>query len=391
MNLLPRNRVTLLFILVAGAASLFGGFVTMAPNRLISGAPLTLWQVSDRPISIAILLLGGALLGSAFLPSAKPIHLAVLAIASGLLVLLFLLAGHGATALMAGARPATRIALGSTFWIATFCLAMIITDALQRLEAGPMARFLVIIVLVLPFAALAMGGAFDQLSILREYTMRHGAFGAAVTRHLMLVLASVSLALAIGVPLGVFVARKPGYNGAIFGTLNLLQTIPSVALFGLLIMPLAALAAAIPPLGAWGIAGIGAAPAIVALVLYSLLPVARSTQAGIVAIDPAIADAARGMGLTTAQIFWRIEIPLGMPHLLAGLRIVLVQAIGLAAVAALIGAGGLGTFIFQGIGQYATDLVLLGALPIIFLALTVDFAVTATLQILEGKRSHDRA
>jgi osmoprotectant transport system permease protein len=201
----------------------------------------------------------------------------------------------------------------------------------------------------------------------------------------VLVLAAVSLALAIGVPLGVLVARKPGYNGAVFSMLNLLQTIPSVALFGLLIMPLAALATAIPPLGAWGIGGIGATPAIVALVLYSLLPVARSTQAGIAAIDPAIADAAQGMGLTTAQIFWRIEVPLGMPHLLAGLRIVVVQAIGLAAVAALIGAGGLGTFIFQGIGQYATDLVLLGALPIILLALAADFAVTVAAHLLEGK------
>ena len=152
----------------------------------------------------------------------------------------------------------------------------------------------------------------------------------------------------------------------IFSALNLLQTIPSVALFGLLIAPLSAL----------GLGGIGAPPAIIALVLYSLLPIARNTQAGITGIEPAVIDAARAMGMTRGQILWRIELPLGMPVFLAGLRIVTVQAIGLTVVAALIGAGGLGSFVFQGIGQYAIDLVLLGALPTIFLALAADFVLS---------------
>jgi osmoprotectant transport system permease protein len=111
----------------------------------------------------------------------------------------------------------------------------------------------------------------------------------------------------------------------------------------------------------------------VALVLYALLPIARNTTAGISGVAPAIIDAARGMGMTRRQIFWRLELPLASPVLLAGLRIVLVQTIGLAVVAALIGAGGLGTFVFEGLGQYALDLVLLGALPAIFLALAADF------------------
>jgi osmoprotectant transport system permease protein len=108
-------------------------------------------------------------------------------------------------------------------------------------------------------------------------------------------------------------------------------------------------------------------------VLYSLLPVVRNTEAGICGVDPGVIDAARGMGLTPTQILWRIELPLGMPVFLAGLRIVTVQAIGLTVVAALIGAGGLGSFVFEGLGQYAADLVLLGALPAIGLALAADF------------------
>ena len=155
--------------------------------------------------------------------------------------------------------------------------------------------------------------------------------------------------------------------------MNLLQTVPSIALFGLLMVPLSALATGAPALGALGIGGVGPAPAIIALILYALLPVARSTLAGLAAVPPAAVDAARGMGMTARQVFWQVEVPLALPVLLAGLRIVTVQTIGLAVVAALIGAGGLGSFVFEGLGQFATDLVLLGAVPAILLALSVDF------------------
>jgi osmoprotectant transport system permease protein len=169
--------------------------------------------------------------------------------------------------------------------------------------------------------------------------------------------------------------------------LNLLQTVPSIALFGLLLVPLSMLAATLPSLAALGIGGIGVAPAIIALVLYALLPVVRSTVAGLSCVDRAVIDAARGMGMTRRQRFWQIELPLGAPVLLAGLRIVLVQAIGLAVVAALIGAGGLGSFVFQGLGQYAADLVLLGALPAIGLALVADFLLQSAIALLARRHA----
>ena len=147
-------------------------------------------------------------------------------------------------------------------------------------------------------------------------------------------------------------------------------------------MPLSALAVAVPSLARLGIGGIGMAPALIALVLYALLPVVRSTVAGIGGVDSAVVDAARGMGMTRRQRFWRVELPLAAPVLLAGLRIVTVQAIGLAVVAALIGAGGLGSFVFEGLGQYAADLVLLGALPAIGLALAADFLLQSATALL---------
>src|SRR5205814_9043474 len=173
-------------------------------------------------------------------------------------------------------------------------------------------------------------------------------------------------------PLGVAAARRPQIQGPLFAVLNLLQTVPSVALFGLLIVPLSALATAVPPLAAIGVGGIGPAPAIIALILYALLPVVRNSMAGIAGVDAGVIEAGRGMGMTPRQLFWRVELPLAAPVLLAGLRIVTVQAIGLAVIAALIGAGGLGSFVFEGLGQYAGDLILLGALPTIGLALAAD-------------------
>ena len=147
------------------------------------------------------------------------------------------------------------------------------------------------------------------------------------------------------------------------GVLNVVQTIPSIALFGILMAPLAAI----------GLGGSCAAPAVVALFLYSLLPIVGNTVVGLARVEPAVVDAAHGMGMTPAQTLLRVELPLALPAIVAGVRIVLVQNIGLVTIAALIGGGGLGAFVFQGIGQTAIDLVLLGALP------TVAFAFAAAV------------
>jgi osmoprotectant transport system permease protein len=253
---------------------------------------------------------------------------------------------------------------------------------LQRLHAGPVLKTAAVVAITGGAAALALAGAFNDLSVAREYATRHALFAAALTRHVALVAGSVGPAIAIGFPLGALAARRQHLQGPLFAVLNLLQTVPSIALFGLLIAPLSALAAALPWLAALGVGGIGPAPAIIALVLYALLPIVRNTTIGLAGIDPAVVDAAIGMGLTQWQIFWRVALPLALPVLVAGLRIVIVQTIGLAVVAALIGAGGLGTFVFEGLGQYAIDLVLLGALPAIFMALAADFVLQMVSALL---------
>ncbi|MEH2116510.1 ABC transporter permease [Nostoc sp.] len=180
--------------------------------------------------------------------------------------------------------------------------------------------------------------------------------------HLFLVGIAIGIAILVGIPLGILITRKTYLRQPILGIANVLQTIPSLALFGLLIP--------VPIIG-----GIGAVPAIVALTVYSLLPIIRNTYTGITSVDPAIREAGRGMGMTDRQLLLQVEIPLAMGIILAGVRVATVIAIGIATIAAAIGAGGLGVFIFRGISVVNDQLILAGAVPAAVIALLADFAI----------------
>jgi osmoprotectant transport system permease protein len=379
------NHVLPVLVVVAAVAVAILGFVTVAPNRLISGRAVALWLAADPGLSVAVALLGAVLLAAACVSPRRAVHRATIVIAAALVLLILAAAGRAAATLMTSAPPAMRVSLGAGFWVLLGAAGLAVLDGLQRARAGIVAQLATALVIAAGFAAMAEAGLFDALSLAREYRTRQDLFAAALTRHVVLVAAAIGPAVLIGFPLGVAAVRRPGWQGSLFAVLNLLQTVPSIALFGLLLVPLSALATAVPSLARLGIGGIGMAPALIALVLYALLPVVRSTVAGIGGVDAAIVDAARGMGMTRRQRFWRVELPLAMPVLLAGLRIVTVQAIGLAVVAALIGAGGLGSFVFEGLGQYAADLVLLGALPAIGLALAADFLLQSATVLLRRR------
>lgn len=384
LDLAIENPVVLTLGVAGGIAVAATGFVSLAPNRLVSGRPLALWAVGGDASSATIAMLIAATIVLSFLSPTKAINWIVAALGVSLLLLVLLAAGHAAALLTAGAGPAARVSLGAAFWILLFCGALTIVDALQRLQCGPLARLMIAVLICAAIAAMADTGLFDSLSILREYQNKRDTFAAEIGRHCTLVLGALAPALVLGIPIGVLALGSPRLRGSIFTILNILQTIPSLALFGLLIAPLSFLADEVPVLGSIGVRGIGVAPAIIALVLYALLPVVRNTYAGLAGVDPAVIETAKGMGLTRQQIFRKVELPLALPVLLAGLRIVLVQSIGLAVVAALIGAGGLGTFVFQGLGQDAADLVLLGAIPAILLALAADLLLQTVIALVRG-------
>ncbi len=187
--------------------------------------------------------------------------------------------------------------------------------------------------------------------------------------HLLLVGVSIGIATLVGIPLGILITRKTNLRQPILGIANILQTIPSLALFGFLI--------SVPIIG-----GIGAKTAIIALTLYSLLPIIRNTYTGIISVDPAIREAGRGMGMTDKQLLLQVEIPLALGVILAGVRVATVIAIGVATIAAAIGAGGLGVFVFRGIAMVNNDLILAGAVPAALLAILADWAIALVEQRL---------
>ncbi len=377
---LVANRVLLTLVIAAILGAALLSFVAMAPNRLVSGEPVNL-IVALRPWQwITLVLLAVVLALCAFTrPFSSPgAHYLTLIAAPLWLVLVLYGLGDYATRTLQEASASARVSQGAAFWILIFCPVLMMLDAFQRLHTHLGLRGLYTLILVVIVAALFVSGHLDGLAIMHEYANNRDQFADEFIAHLRLVASALGPALAIGLPLGLLAHRRAGTRGALFGILNFFQTIPSIALFALLVAPLAAVSEAFPLLREFGIKGIGATPAIIALIMYALLPIVRNTYAGFDGVAATTLEAARGMGMTSTQILWRVEIPLALPVILAGLRIVTVQAIGLTVVAALIGAGGLGAFIFQGLGQYAIDLVLLGAIPTIALAVVADFL----LQIL---------
>ncbi len=295
------------------------------------------------------------------------------------------LAGADATSFAATATsPSARTSLGAAFWVLVAVALLMASDTSQRLRLSAPGALVAAILALGPLAALLASGALGDLSLLREYAAQRDQFAAALLRHIVIVAAALIPTVLVGLPLGIVAQRRAGLRRALFPVLNIIQTIPSIALFGLLIGPLSGLAALVPALASVGISGIGLAPAVVALVLYSLLPVVRNTVAGLDGVPPQIVEAASGMGMTETEAFWRIKLPLAAPVLLSGLRVTAVQAVGLAAVSALIGAGGLGAIMFQGLFANALDLVLLGALPVILLAVAIDMAFRVAASLVGG-------
>ena len=361
-------------------------FLRVAPNRLLSGEAVSLLQALHGPWWGVLALLLAILLASLLRPTRAVLWFQV-AGAVALLAGLLGLAGGYAGQLAQTDLPLTRTSLGGAFWTLLIVLWLMTVDALQRLQAGLAVRIAVLAtalgLLLLPL----LTGLCDALSIMKELANQSGVFGAAVLRHITIVLAALLPTLCLGVPLGWWVCKSARGRRALFPLLNIIQTIPSIALFGLLMAPLALLAAAFPALARAGISGVGMAPGVIALLLYSLLPVVHGTLAGLEQVPTAVREAARGMGMSQLQIFYRVELPLALPVLLAGIRTATNQAIGLAAVTALIGAGGLGAIMFEGLFSSAHDLVLLGVLPIVALAVLADTAFKVLINVTQGPQT----
>jgi osmoprotectant transport system permease protein len=371
----PRGLPVVVLAGVGLIAALAFPFFYLTPNRLLSGEPHSPHVVA---LAVAWLLLAA----SGTLP-VKGSRAAAALLAWVLVAGLPLLASMDARGLLATATPSARVPLGAGFWLMWVSASLLLLDRLSGVRRA--GRAVAWVSLLALFVAMGLGGVFDALALVREFHAQREPFMDALLTHLVLAATTLLLALLIGAPLGWWAWRARQTDGVVVGVLAFLQTVPSLALFALLIGPFAWMGRTWPSLGALGFGGTGAAPAVFALVLYALLPVVRYTVAGLGAVAADVREAARGLGMSRMQLLSRVQLPLGWPVLLAGLRIVAVQTIGLAAVATLIGAGGLGRFVFLGIGQGANDMVMLGTLAIIALALAVDLLFQAMLAFTERR------
>ncbi|CDX62646.1 putative transporter subunit: permease component of ABC superfamily [Mesorhizobium plurifarium] len=382
------DKLGIVIAAIVAYAALFAPFATFRANRIVPGQARSILEALPPTLGmllLAIVIVGGII---ALLKTPLIIRLAASIVA---LVALAILIGVAGAFLTPDGNTFARIAPASGFWLLIFAFTLLLADVLTRLNLSPWSRVGILMIAALAIAALLVSGLWDSLSILKEYASRADSFWAEASKHVTLALGSLAGAVIVGIPLGILCHRVETLRAGVLNVLNIIQTIPSIALFGLLIAPLGWVALHVPGAAAIGIRGIGTAPAFVALFLYSLLPVVANTVVGLAGVPRAANDAARGMGMTDRQRLLDVEFPLAFPVVLTGIRIVLVQNIGLATIAALIGGGGFGVFVFQGVGQTAMDLVLLGALPTVALAFAAAIILDAVIEMTATKRRVETA
>jgi len=322
----------------------------------------------DWILAFSIILGFSVLLAALFIPSGRVRRLIYAIAGSACIWISAALLVRGGARLPSGVAPRVSPAIG--FWgLPAASYILIIHSHIVRKRRE---KWIMGLVLLLPMVLIFSSGRGDSISVYREWTARRARFLNETLAHARLFVTAVLSATLIGIPLGILASRSRRYTTLVIGFVDTAQTIPSMALFGLLMAPLAALSRAYPAFRAMGIRGVGAAPALIALTLYALLPIVRNTVTGLASVPAASLDAGRGMGMSPRQLFYRVKWPTALPHVLTGLRTASVQGVGNTAVAALIGAGGLGIMIFQGLGQAAPDLILLGVLPLILMAFITD-------------------
>jgi osmoprotectant transport system permease protein len=360
-------------------------FVRVHPSRIADGIPRFLAQAD--PVAAAAIVLLWVFAGVAAvvrLDTRYRAHAAMLVsilVPGAALVTAAVIAGR-----LAGPDSIARVSVSTGFWVTMVAgyAAFVLASRKTRIRPVIFRHGLSLAVPAL-LAALLFSGVLNPVSVLREFAVQKQVFLAEAATHAALAGGAVLIGAVLGIAVGVLALRRALVKRVSFFVLNIVQTIPSLALFGLLILPLAALSSRFPVLRAWGISGIGRAPALIALSFYAMLPIARNTYTALAQIPFSLRDAGAGMGMTRGQLLSRVEVPLALPLILAGVRTAAVQAVGNTVVTALIGAGGLGVFIFQGLGQYASDMILLGTLPVIAMAVLTDMLLGGLVRVVTPK------
>ncbi|MZQ99107.1 MAG: ABC transporter permease subunit [Acidaminobacter sp.] len=341
---------------------------TFRPNRVVRGIPLDGEALLEGRILLALAATGlvtAAVIyalrereGKLFLLNGVPW---MLSFVPGLLMLI-----------LSSARPVggnfdlevARMSLSSGYWL-------VFAGILMLQSGAPRGGVLMSLTVLISLAVLGFGLA-PHLALYKEFMNIEVAFYAELRRHLTLSLASVVVALLPGILLGYICHRHQRLREWILGTVNLFQVAPTLSLLGLIMIPLTFLSRNIPLVAELGIRGVGFAPAFIILTLYCLLPITANAFSGFDQVETAVVDSALAMGMTRRQIFRQVLFPLALPVIFSGIRTAVTQNVGNTILAGLIGGGGMGALIFLGLSQSATDLVILGTIPVVLMALILD-------------------
>jgi len=367
-------------------------FASVSQSRIATGAPLAAWDLLG-PAGQAALLAPWALVLVASLVRAgsRPATL-VRGIAAGAALIAWLgVSGAAAGPAIADAGTFARYSLGAGVWVAAFAAFALVVSARRELGTSSPAGWAVTALAPAGLVALVLGGRLEDLGMLVEYRNLGDGFWPAVGQHVAYSAVSIGIATVLGVGLGVLAFRNRRAARPIFAVVSGFQTVPGLALIGILVVPMAGLANAFPVLREFGVGGLGWAPVVLALTLYALLAVVRNTYAGLESVPAQTVDAGRGMGMTSSQLVRRVQMPLAVPIVFSGVRTASQQTVGNATLGAFVAAGGLGPLVFLGLAQQANDLVLLGSVALVLLALVVDGIMRAAQTAVTPRRSRKDA
>lgn len=381
------NRVGLAASVVGWLSVLGLSFGRVRPFRLATGAPVSLFDA--LPLGLAVLpvalwLLIGILSVTASRRSGAALARGVLA--GAVVVTLLGLSGFAAVRQLEGGATFARYSIGGGVWVSVFCALTVILDSRRRAGMGTWRSALIVWLAPVGVLALMLTGRFSALGMAAEYRNVSDEFWIWAGQHVLYAVASMAVALAVGIALGIGAYENPRMAKPVFVTTGIVQTIPGLAMIGVLAVPLG-LASRSTIARALGIGVLGWAPVVIALTLYALLVLVRNTYAGLSAVPAATIEAGRGMGMTRDQLLRKVELPLASPIIFSGTRTAFQQTIGNATLAYFVAAGSLGRPIFSGVSQQANDLVLLGSVALVALAIFVDIALRGAERLVVPRRA----
>lgn len=368
-----KDKTLLLLSSLGTAAFVFMNIIEYKPNRISQGIKYSSFQFFGS-LGMIILILWFALLGLSFFERKDKNRLVFILAVFLLLALIWILQLKSGS--VAAGESSARISFSAGFYTQVFCLYLLFSTYTQRIKDDSFIIGIGFLSVLSVLVYLFLTGAFEDFSLIKEYNIKKTQFSENLRIHALLTVSSVVTGALIAIPLGFLAYYKKSFEDKVMVPLSIIETIPSLSLFGILLVPLSGLGK-LPFFDALGVSGIGWAPAYIALTLYTLLPIGRNTLTGFYSVDKNIKEAAKGMGMSKRQVLQKIELPLAFPVIFTGIRIAFIQTIGGAVLAGLVGGGGMGTFVFLGLGEASPDLILLGVLPIVFFTVLLDYLLRA--------------